>query len=138
MTDRIIADSGVLTAFLDRSDAWHSWTLEKFKTLPKPFVTCESVIAETSHLLQKVHKGQETLLSLLESGLIKIDFPLSDEVSSVKTLMKKYADVPMDLADACLVRMSELIDNSTVFTLDGDFRIYRKNGKEEITLIIPE
>jgi uncharacterized protein len=134
---KIIIDSGVLTAFLDKRDFWHSWALENFKTLPKPFVTCEAVIAETSYLLQNVFSGQETLLSLLESGLIELDFSLSDEISDVKTLMKKYADVPMDLADACLVRMCELTDNSTVFTLDSDFRIYRKNGKGEITLIIP-
>jgi uncharacterized protein len=134
---KIIADTGVLTAFLDKRDFWHSWVLENFKTLPKPFVTCEAVIAETSHLLQNVFNGQEMLLSLLESGLIELDFSLSNEVSDVKTLMKKYADVPMSLADACLVRMCEIKHNSLIFTLAGDFRIYRKNGKDEISLIIP-
>jgi uncharacterized protein len=131
---KIIADTGVLTAFLDKRDFRHSWVLENFKTLPKPFVTCEAVIAETSHLLQNVFNGQEMLLSLLESGLIELDFSLSDEVSDVKTLMKKYADMPMSLADACLVRMCEIKHNSSIFTLDGDFRVYRKNGNEEILL----
>jgi uncharacterized protein len=135
---KIIADTGVLTAFLDKRDFWHSWVLENFKILPKPFVTCEAVIAETSHLLQNVFNGQEMLLSLVESGLIELDFSLSDEVSGVKTLMKKYADVPMSLADACLVRMCEIKHNSSIFTLDSDFRVYRKNGKEEISLIIPD
>jgi uncharacterized protein len=134
---KIIADSGVLTAFLDKRDFWHSWALENFKTLPKPFVTCEAVIAETSHLLQNVFNGQEMLLSLLESGLIELDFSLSNEVSEVKTLMTKYADVPMSLADACLVRMCEIKHNSLIFTLDSDFRIYRKNGKDEVSQIIP-
>jgi predicted nucleic acid-binding protein len=67
-----------------------------------------------------------------------MDFSLSDEVETVQTLIKKYDNVPMSLADACLVRMSELIDNSVVFTLDSDFHIYRKNGKRKIDLIIPD
>ena len=82
--------------------------------------------------------GKDDVLKMLTSGVLQIDFSLADEVSAVKTLMKKYADVPMSLADACLVRMSEIIDGSAVFTLDGDFHIYRKNGKSKISLIIPE
>jgi predicted nucleic acid-binding protein len=63
---------------------------------------------------------------------------LSAEVKAVKALMKKYSNVPMSLADACLVRMSEQIENAVIFTTDSDFHIYRKNGKKKIDLIIPE
>ena len=75
---------------------------------------------------------------MIERGVLQIDFSLSAQVENVKVLMKKYKDVPMSLADACLVRMSELIDNSVVFTLDSDFYNYRKNGRRKIPLIIPE
>jgi predicted nucleic acid-binding protein len=69
---------------------------------------------------------------------LQIDFSLQTEIEAVEKLIKKYADVPMDFADACLVRMSELTGNATVFTLDSDFHIYRKNGKKKIDLIIPK
>lgn len=138
MTNKVIVDTGVLTAFLDKRENYHQWTVEYFYNLPKPFITCEAVIAESCYLLSRVYKGQETLLALLESGIVTIDFTLSGELSEVKSLMTKYADVPMDLADACLVRTSEIIDNAVVFTLDSDFHVYRKHGKEQISLIIPQ
>ncbi len=75
---------------------------------------------------------------MLKAGFLEIDFALSSEIEAVESLMKKYENVPMSLADACLVRMSELTDNSSVFNLDSDFHIYRKNGKKKIDLIIPE
>ena len=75
---------------------------------------------------------------MLKAGFLTIDFSLSTEVEAVEKLMRKYETVPMSLADACLVWMSELMDNAFVFTLDSDFHIYRKNGKQKINLIIPE
>ncbi len=75
---------------------------------------------------------------MIAVGFLQIEFRLSDEVASVKSLMKKYENVPMSFADACLVRMSEQIENAVVFTTDSDFHIYRKNGKQKIELIILE
>ncbi len=75
---------------------------------------------------------------MLKAGFLEIVFSLSNEIEAVENLMQKYENVPMSLADACLVRMSEQIENSTVFTTDSDFHIYRKNGKRKIDLIIPE
>ncbi len=89
-------------------------------------------------LLHHFKDGEQDVLSLVEAGILTIDFSLSNEISAVKALMKKYENVPMSLADACLVRMSELIDNSVVFTADSDFHNYRKNGRQKIPLIIPE
>ena len=77
-------------------------------------------------------------MQLLSRGILQIDFSLSDEIKAVETLMKKYADLPIDFADACLVRMSELIKNSVVFTVDSDFLIYRKDGRRLISLIYPD
>ncbi len=133
-----IADTGVLVGLIDKDDQWHSWVAEQAKDLGTPWLTCEAVIAEACHLLRHVHDGPKNVLELVELGVLAIDFSLSKEISDVSRLVNKYTDVPMDFADACLVRISELVENSFVFTVDSDFRIYRKNLKKEIPLIIPD
>ncbi len=137
MTKPIIADTGVIAALLNPKDQWREWTVNQWRQLPAPFLTCEAVIVEACFLLHHIKDGEQDVLSLVEAGILQIDFSLSAEASAVKTLMHKYENVPMSFADACLVRMSELLDNSTVFTLDSDFHIYRKNGNKKIDLIIP-
>ncbi len=133
----IIADTGVNIAYLDKRDSWHEWAFEQMKTLPAPYSVCESVISESCFLLGQLHNGKNNVLEMLKAGFLQMNFSLSDEVESVQTLIKKYDNVPMSFADACLVRMSELIDNSVIFTLDSDFHVYRKNGKKRIDSIIP-
>ena len=142
MTNRIVAkptifDSGVLVALVDKREQFHQWATEQARTITPPFVTCEAVITETCFLLRNVHNGDAAVLSMIEDGILQIDFSLSAEITKIKELMNKYQDVPMSLADACLVRMSELTDNAIVFTLDSDFHIYRKSGKQKIDLITP-
>ena len=134
---KTIADSGVIVAYLDKRDEHHRWTLEQIKTLPAPYSVCESVITESCFLLSHLHNGKKNVLAMLKAGFLTIDFSLSNEIEAVENLMQKYETVPLSLADACLVRMSKLIDNSSVFTLDSDFHIHRKNGKNKIPLIIP-
>ncbi len=97
-------------------------------------LTCEAVIAEACFLLGK---KQGLVFKLMDAGLLKIGFSLEQDAKSVFKLIQKYSDVPMSLADACLVRMSEIHDGSKVFTLDGDFKIYRRNGRQTIPLIFP-
>ena len=135
---KIIADTGVIVAYLDKRDQWHDWTFAQMKILPAPYAVCESVITESCFLLDHLPNGKNNVLAMLKAGFLEIDFSLSDEVEAVQNLTNKYSNVPMSLADACLVRMSELIDNAVVFTLDGDFHIYRKNGRRKIDLITPE
>ena len=132
-----IADTGVIVAFLDKRDSWNVWTIEQMRRLPIPFLTCEAVIVEACFLMAHLPNGKENVLKLVSSGVLQIDFSLQTEIEAVEKLIKKYADVPMDFADACLVRMSEQVENSIVFTTDSDFHIYRKNGKQKIDLIIP-
>ena len=138
MIKPIIADTGVIAGLLNPNDQWREWTVKQWRQLPVPFLTCEAVIVEACFLLHHLKDGEQDVLSLIEAGILQIDFSLSAEAATVRKLMQKYADVPMSLADACLVRMSELIDNSAVFTLDNDFHIYRKNIRRKIDLIIPE
>lgn len=137
MIETVVTDTGTIVAFLDQRERWHNWAQEQWKKLPAPFLTCEAVITEACFLARHLSEGEQDVLSLVESEILLIDFSLLDEVDAVKALMKKYENVPMSLADACLVRMSETIENSVVFTLDSDFWIYRKNGKESIPLVAP-
>ena len=138
MIKRTIADTGVIVASLNKREKYCVWTLEQIQRLNAPLWTCEAVITEACYLMRKQHHGKEDVLELIERGILRIDFELQTETTAVKELMTKYENVPMDFADACLVRMSERMTDSTIFTLDGDFWIYRKNGGEQIPLIIPD
>jgi len=133
-----IADTGIIVAALNKREKYHTWTLEQMRRLTVPVLTCEAVITEACYLMRSEPNGKEDVLALIERGILKIDFSLQMEVEAIKDLMTTYENVPMDFADGCLVRMSELTENANVFTLDGDFWIYRKNGKEQIPLLIPD
>ena len=135
---KIIADAATIVALIDKRDGFHQWTASQAANLPLPFLTCEAVISESCYLLHNIYQGEKTVLTYLKKDILQIDFSLSNEIEAIENLMQKYENVPMSLADACLVRMSELVDNSVVFTTDSDFHIYRKNGKKKIDLIIPE
>ena len=134
---RVIIDTGPLVAFLNGSDKYHDWAVTQFSQLNPPFFTCESVISEVCFLLKNTEYGPQNTLKLLERGLIQIPFKLEAEISIIIKLMNKYKNIPMSLADACLVRMCEQIADSTICTLDSDFKIYRKEKRKVIPLIMP-
>ena len=134
---RIVIDTGPLVALLSRSDRHHAWVREVLDTVEPPVVTCEAVISEACFLLARVRHGQDAVFELLSNDIVKVDFRMSAEVNALRGLMKKFANVPMSLADACLVRMSELEPRSRILTLDGDFRIYRRNRRQAIPTIMP-
>lgn len=98
----------------------------------------EPVITEACFLVAHLHDGTQKVLRLVAESVLQIDFSLAAEIEAVESLMKKYENVPMSLTDACLVRMSEMKADAKIFTLDGDFIIYRKNGRQQIPLIYPE
>ncbi len=134
---QIIVDTGPLAAFLSKSDNYHNWAVTQFSVLTPPFLTCESVISEVCFLLRNTEKGIQNIFKLLERDLIQIPFELEPEVETVMHLMNKYRNIPMSLADACLVRMSEQYSDSTICTLDSDFNIYRKDRRKVIPVIMP-
>jgi uncharacterized protein len=133
-----LADTGPLVAYLDRSDRDHVWAKETFMQLTRPLLTCEAVIAEALFLLRRGGIDPDGLLNLVRRGLVIPDFSLTTEIAEVQQLMKTYRNVPMSLADACLVRMAEIHENSKVMTLDSDFVIYRKSRRRVIPLLRPE
>ncbi len=135
---KIIIDTGPLVAFLNKKDKYHKWTLSQFSHLNPPFFTCESVISEVCFLLRNTENGPQNIFRLIERKLIAIQFKLVSELTIIARLINKYNNIPMSLADACLVRMSEQIANSAICTLDSDFKIYRKDKRKIIPVIIPE
>jgi predicted nucleic acid-binding protein len=139
VTPPTILDAGPLVAFFDRRDRYHAWAKAQFHQLRVTVLTCEPVVTEACFLLRRSHPGAEReLLDYLSQGRFLIPFDLADEAAAVSALMARYANVPMSLADACLVRMVELHDRSRILTLDGDFRIYRAQGKTPIDAILPD
>lgn len=138
MQKNVILDTGVLVAFLMPSDKHHHWAVSSLQAAKYPVLTCEAVLTEACFLLQRIPSGREKVLQLVKQGYIQIPFCLSDEIEPIETLMQRYQSVPISLADACLVRMSEIYNQASVLTLDSDFRIYRKNRNQEIAVIMPE
>ena len=137
MGTSVVLDAGPLVAWLDRRDPLHGWTVEELKRLQAPFLTCEAVISEALFLLEDVPGGAAGVMGMLRDDLIRLGFDLDDHLEAVSTLLGKYHNVPMSLADACLVRMTELHDRARVFTLDSDFKHYRRHGRQVIPLISP-
>lgn len=137
MFDRVILDAGPLAAYIDRREEWHAWTVARFEELPPRFITCEAVLTEALFLLRNTPRALPHIDALVKEGLIELSFGLQAEWERVSELLTRYAAVPMSLADACLVRMSELTPDAPVFTLDRHFNVYRRNGRERIPLIYP-
>ena len=138
MRSNILIDTGPIVTIVNRREAYHQWSIQATTNLSIPFFTCEAVITEACFLLQNVYGGEDAVMGLVKSKKIFIPFQFSEEVDAIRDLMQRYQSVPMSFADACLVRMSELIGGSCVLTLDSDFYIYRKNRREMIDLIIPD
>jgi uncharacterized protein len=134
----ILIDTGPLVAMLNRRDRYFSWVREQLTFLTPPFHTCESVISDSCFLLQKGKIDPAPLFSLLSRKLILISFDLQRELDSVSALIEKYSNLPMDLANACLVRLAEKEPDANLMTLNSDFLIYRKSNRQIIPIIIPE
>lgn len=133
----ILVDTGPIVALLDRNDPYHRWTSDAFNKLEPPLSTCEAVLTEACHLVRRLIGGSDSVLDLVARGVLVCRFELSAEVDTLRRLMRKFADVPMSLADACLVRMAELDSAITVMTLDSDFEIYRRNRRQPIPTMMP-
>jgi uncharacterized protein len=137
MIDRVLVDTGPLIALLDRRDEHHAWVEAQLAEIVPPMLTCEAVLTEACHLATRMGLGPQAALELLERGVVRLAFDLHDNFVPVSSLVRRYAHVPMSLADACLVRLSELVGDSVVFTLNSDFRIYRRHRRQKIPLVIP-
>jgi uncharacterized protein len=133
----VIVDTGPIVALLNRRERHHAWVSKVMDAIEPPIFTCDAVLSEACFLLEDNASGPNAVLELVARGLIRSDFRVSAEIEPVRALLKKFANVPMSLADACLVRMSELDNTSRVLTLDSDFKIYRKNRRQVIPTLMP-
>ena len=134
---KVILDTGPLIAFLNKNDAYHNWAITQFSRMIPPFISCEAVLSEACFLLRNFTNGSKYVIELVERELIVLPFDLESESNAIKQLLDKYKNIPMSLADGCLVRLSEQISDSVICTIDSDFKIYRKNKRAIIPLIIP-
>lgn len=129
-----IADTGFLVAFANRNDRYHSWAVSLGRDVTEPLLTCEAVLAETAFHLQSV----PLVFAMVAEGLVEIAFDCRSQFSQLAVLADRYSDRSPDLADLCLIRMSEIFPRHSVITVDRtDFSIYRRNKREAIPLICP-
>jgi predicted nucleic acid-binding protein len=133
----VISDTGPLVAMLDRDDQDHAWAVREGRKLPPKMLSCEAVLSEVHFLTQDIPEAKDRIESWLADGRLELPFTVRDHHSLIHELMARYASVPMSFADACLVRMSELWPEAPVFTLDSDFRVYRRNKRQSLPLICP-
>jgi uncharacterized protein len=129
-----IADTGFLVAFVNRRDRHHQWAVRIAGQVTSPLLTCEAVLAEAAF-----HLGDARLaMALLDEGLVGLSFNLDEHIERIGELAARYADRLPDLADLCLIRMSEIHSRHPVITTDvRDFRVYRRGRREAIPLICP-
>jgi predicted nucleic acid-binding protein len=128
-----IADTGFLVAFANRRDEFFPWAHALAENVHEPLLTCEAVLAETAFHL----RDSALTLKLVETGLVRLAFDMESQRAKLAELSQRYADRQPDLADLCLIRMSELNPRLPVITVDGDFRVYRRNRRESIPVVMP-
>jgi len=132
-----IVDTGPLIAFFDRTERHYEWACAQINDADLPLLVCEPVLTEALYLLARHPDAQDMLLEFTETGVLRIAFYLDKHIHAIRDLQRKYRDVPMSLADACIVRMAEIHDRHAVLTLDSDFSVYRKHGRAALALIHP-
>lgn len=137
MAASVVVDTGPIVALLDADDRYHAWARAQFARLRPPLLTCEAVLTESCFLIARGGGDASAVLQLVERGVVSIAQLFDAEAASIARLMHRYRNVPMSLADACLVRLIELTSQTTLFTLDSDFEIYRQKGRRLIPLLAP-
>jgi predicted nucleic acid-binding protein len=130
---KAIADTGFLVAFANARDLHHAWALDVAEQVTDPLLTCEPVLAETAFHLADVG----LVLEMISEELIHLAFNCNEHLPQLAALAKRYKDRKPDLADLCLIRMSELHPKHSIITVDEDFRVYRRNKREVIPMISP-
>ena len=137
MSEALLVDAGPLVACLARRDQYHLWAAAQAEAGTAPMLTTEPVLTEAAHLLRRHRLDPVILVQWIRRGAIHVGLQLEVEAGRIEELMRAYADQPMSLADASLVRLSELNPQARIFTTDSDFVIYRRFGGQSIPLLIP-
>ena len=133
----ILLDTGVIVALLDRSEKFHRQCAEAVRKLDAPLITCEAVMAESCYLVRNLPGAPEAIIANAADGIFQIPFQLSREAVAVRTILRKYQDRAIDLADACLIHLANEFETGDVLTLDKDFEIYRW-GRNRAFQLLPK
>jgi len=136
MAASVLVDAGFVVALLSRRDNNHRWALAKAPQHEPPWTTCEAALSEAFHLLGV--QGLPALSALLRRRSVLVAFEVAQNLEPVLKLMQKYADIPMSLADACLVRMTETLPDPVILTTDADFRVYRRHSRHVVPCVMPD
>lgn len=134
MAANVLVDAGFLIALLVRRDIDHRWAVAQASRRPPPWKTCEAALSEAFHLL----RDGSALAQMCARGIVSCAFDFDNQVDATLGLMRKYHDVPMAFADACLVRMTEIMADPILLTTDADFRIYRRLGRQTVPCVLPD
>lgn len=132
----VIFDSGSLVAWFCPRDEHYAWALRTFAQIPPGGIVCEAVLTEVCYLAAKEGVARDKVIEFVVEGGLQVVF-LGTELPAIGELLTRYADTPMDFADACVVRLAELHADATVCTTDGHFKFFRKHERENIALLAP-
>ena len=135
MAKSVLVDAGFVVALLNQRDGHHQWAVAQAAELPPPWIICEAALSEAFHLLSAT--GRTRLAALIRREALTLAFRFGEDSEAVLRLIEKYRDVPMSLADACLVRMTETLNDPLLLTTDRDFGIYRRHGRQTIPCAFP-
>ena len=135
MKPPVLLDTGPLVALLNRRERLHARVKAVLPQLPVPLLTVEPVLTEALYLLRAVPKASRAVLTMLRNSVLRVPLAIEPQAHELDTLMTRFSTVPMSLADACLVRLVELMPDASIFTLDSDFTIYRTQKNRVIQLI---
>jgi hypothetical protein len=127
-----IADAGFIIALTSPLQRERKWARGEFQKWGAPFITCEGALIEAGHFC-----APALIARMIQDGDFRIMFDLTEQIDPVRILLEKYKDLPMDFTDACIVRMSELLPECKVFSVDGDFKVYRRFRDQPIPTIYP-
>jgi uncharacterized protein len=132
----VLLDTGVIVALLDRSERYHQRCVAAVKGLDRPLVTCEAVIAESCYLLRQLPGAAETVIENVERGVFQIPFQFPRAAAPVRSILRKYRDLPADFADACLIHLADELNTEDILTLDKDFERYRWRRNRVFSLLV--
>ena len=133
----VLLDTGVIVALLDRHERYHGRSVRAVEDVNRPLITCEAVIAEACYLLRHMQGASWAVLANVEAGIFQIPFQVSRSAGEVERILRAYADLPADFADACLIRLAEECETDEILTLDHDFELYRWRRNRRFRLLIP-
>jgi predicted nucleic acid-binding protein len=136
--EKTLVDTGPIVALLVAEDAHSAWAHRVWGELEPPLLTCEAVLSEAQFLIARCGGNPRAVLEFVERGAISVAFGVQNEVKRLLELQQTYRSLPMSLADACLVCMTEQFPRCRVVTTDSHFRIYRRHGRQLIPVLMPQ